>query len=125
MTDDKRSEADGHPGDGPAGSGDPADVLRRAARDVRAAAALQAFVPLSSEERERLADRAIEQVLGPATPASETAPRQWWRRRTVGVVGVATAALAAAVALLLVRPRSAEPLARYAMVVEGEQRARG
>src|SRR5579872_1784593 len=123
MSDDKRSRADGHPGQ-PAAAGDSTDVLRRAAHDVRAAAALQAFVPLSTQEREQLADRAIEHVLGPAAPrASEPVAPRWWRRRSVAVIGAATAALAAAIALLVVRgPRPAEPLARYAMVVEGEQR---
>jgi tetratricopeptide (TPR) repeat protein len=129
MSDDNRSGADGHPGDGPAAPDDPADeLLRRLARDVRATPALQAFVPLSREERARLADRAIEQVLGPVVPrASKTmAPRRWWRRPAVAIIGAATAALAAAIVLLLVfRPPAPEPLARYAMVVMGEQTTRG
>src|SRR5262252_5604154 len=104
MSDDKRSGADGHPGQ-PAAADDPADLLRRAAHDVRAAPALQAFVPLSTQEREQLADRAIEHVLGPVAPrASEpVAPQRWWRRRSVAITGAATAVLAAAIALLLVR----------------------
>src|SRR5688500_5439221 len=50
-------------------SGDPGgaddELLRRAAREIRASASLQALVPLSPEERERLADAAIEQAFGP------------------------------------------------------------
>lgn len=138
MSDDKRSDADGHPRARPDAPEDPEDdLLRRAARDVHTAAALQALVPLTPEERETLADRAIEQVLGPAVPrAIESArPRtgepvaaiRRSRRRAVVAVVAASTALAAAIALYVVArgARGAAPLAAYAMLVEGEQPARG
>src|SRR4051812_27356671 len=102
----------GDPGGAPAATDD--DVLRRAAREVRASSSLQALVPLSAAERERLADAAIEHALGapgaPA-PAGEPAvqvtaavtplvrPRSQARTRAVTAVVAASLALAAAVAL--------------------------
>jgi hypothetical protein len=115
------------------------DVLRRAAREVRASSSLQALVPLSAAERERLADAAIEHVLGAAgapAPASEPAvripaavtplgrPRS--RARAVTAVVAASLALAAAVALYVRGDRrAATPPATYAMIVAGEQPTRG
>jgi len=44
------------------------DILRRAAREIRASSSpsLHALVPLSPAEREQLADGAIEIALGPS-----------------------------------------------------------
>jgi tetratricopeptide (TPR) repeat protein len=180
-------------------SGDPGgaddELLRRAAREIRASASLQALVPLSPEEREQLADAAIEQAFGPIvarapalesaieparaaieparaaieparaaiepvrpaiepvrpaiesgrsapTPAAAAPPlpapapplpgvdvaplRPRRRARYVGAIAAASFALAAVVAVVLQGGRrTVPPLPAYAMVVEGEQRARG
>ena len=117
-----------------------ADLLRQAAREIRASRSLEALVPLSPSEREQLADAAIDRALGSALGASSTpspgepaAPpagvtplRPRSRGRTVAAVVVATAALAAALVLYLrTGTPPVEPLAGYAMVVEGERRTRG
>ncbi|HZJ66389.1 MAG TPA: hypothetical protein VFD36_22940, partial [Kofleriaceae bacterium] len=103
------------------------DVLLRAARDIRATPGLEAFVPLTPAEREQLADRAIAQVLGPES-APAPAPVAMRRRRRVPAY-IASVVAAAALAVVLVpylgRGRGAEPLATYAMQVEGEQTVRG
>jgi tetratricopeptide (TPR) repeat protein len=115
-------------------SGDPGDAdddpLRRAAQAIRASKSLQALVPLSASERERLADAAIEQALGapaariPAAGAPVLRPR--FGRRSVTTVVATTLALAAAVTLYVRGGgRAGAPLAGYAMIVEGEQQARG
>jgi tetratricopeptide (TPR) repeat protein len=147
MSEDKLPTAtSGDPAGDPAGAdaGDD-DLLRRAAREVRASPSLQALVPLSASEREQLADAAIARVLGVAgapapsrEPLSPRAPsprspaeivplrRSRSGARAVGVAIAATLALAAAVALYLAAGgRSVAPLAAYAMVVEGEQDTRG
>ena len=74
MSEDKLPKGtSGDPGGDPGGTDD--DLLRRAAREIRASPSLQALVPLSSSERERLADAAIERVLGEAkAPAASSEP---------------------------------------------------
>src|SRR5262245_56535018 len=115
-------------GAGQPGGPDANDILRRAASEVRATSALQAFVPLSSAERERVADAAIERALGPAGQSASPAPRfrrRFGARAAVAAV-VASLGLAAAVALVLLGGRhTVEPLATYTMVVEGENPERG
>ena len=124
------------------------DLLHRAACEIRASASLQALVPLSVSEREQLADQALTLALGaagaraePAVPTASSAssdaaatipvigaarrPRRF-RARTVGAIAAAAVALAAAAVVVVrggLRPEPA--LAAYAMVVEGEQHARG
>jgi len=117
------------PGGDPGGADD--DLLRRAAREIRATKSLQALVPLSASEREQLVDEAILRTFGAANaPAPRSAPplllRPRFRARSVKTVLTASFALAAAVALYLHDGRrSVEPLAAYSMVVEGEQSTRG
>ncbi|HEX7843102.1 MAG TPA: hypothetical protein VF469_36770, partial [Kofleriaceae bacterium] len=69
MGEDKLPKVGAGDPDGEPTAGD-ADLLGRAAREIRASAALQAFVPLSPAERERLADAAIECALDRALGAS-------------------------------------------------------
>ena len=108
----------------PGGADD--ELLRRAAHEVRASTALQALVPLSATEREQLADAAFERTLGATTPVGVPPLRPRLRARSVGLVAAAAVALAAVVALaLLGRGTTVPPLAKYAMVVEGEQHVRG
>jgi cellulose synthase operon protein C len=118
----------------PRGDPDQADdeLLRRAAREVRAAPGLRALVPLSAGEREQLASHAIELALRPASGsvrepsiASRVTALRPQRKRTLVIVVAATLGLAAAVALVLRGGPAVEPLASYAMVVEGEAAARG
>jgi len=138
MSEDKLPNAGAvDPGRDPGGVDD--DLLRRAAREIRASPSLQALVPLSASEREQLADAAIELARGAdgaPSPSSEPAPRipaagapllhPRFGARSVATVLAATFALAAAVALYLHGGRRAvEPLAAFAMVVEGEQPTRG
>lgn len=119
------------------------DILLRAAGEIRASKSLEAFVPLSASERERLADAAIERTLGAAgaepsgvpvgipvesgaaVAAITAARRSRFGARSAAIVVGSTVALAAAVALYVGTRRSVEPLAAYTMVVEGEQHARG
>jgi tetratricopeptide (TPR) repeat protein len=121
MSEDKPSSAgSGDPAGAPGGADE--DLLRRAAREIRASASLQALVPLSAAEREQLADAAIELARGRIAPPRR--PRLGSR----GVVGglAASFAVAAAIALYLHGGgRSIEPLARFAMDVEGERPTRG
>ena len=108
-------------------SGD-TDLLSRAAQEIRAAKGLQAFVPLSASEREQLADGAIARAgLRAEAPAAIPAPRLSWFRTRSAVAAVASAVALAALVAVYLRggQRAVEPLARYAMVVRGEQRARG
>jgi len=119
MSDDQLpTSAPGEPGGDP----DAADeLIRRATRALRTSPALPALMPLSTAEREQLADAAIDRVLGPPLPAIARRPRA----RVVATV-VATLAIAAVAALVLHGGRPAPaPLPAYAMIVEGEQRARG
>lgn len=116
------------------GEADPADasgddVLRRAAQEIRAAPALQAFVPLAADEREAITDRAFERVFGDLPEVgigARPAPPRRSRRlgRTAVVLGTALAAAAAIVLVI----RGGEPrasLAPFTMEVAGEQAARG
>ncbi|HEX8115497.1 MAG TPA: hypothetical protein VF516_47545, partial [Kofleriaceae bacterium] len=64
MSEDKRSPAGPRDGEADPADASGGDVLRRAAQEIRAAPALQAFVPLSADEREAITDRAIQRVLG-------------------------------------------------------------
>lgn len=136
MSEDKPPRAP--PGEPDASGGD--DVLRRAAAEIRASRSLEAFVPLSAAERERLADAAIEGVLGAARVSSEPAPsgpaasgpaatvplrRPRFRAGAVAAVVGSSVALAAALALYVASRRPVAPLAVYAMAVAGEQHARG
>jgi tetratricopeptide (TPR) repeat protein len=146
---DLPEDVPGDPGEDPGAADD--DVLRRAAREIRAAKSLQALVPLSASERERLTDAALDRTFGrtferipgrtleaASAPAPSTAPapripeagapvlRPRFGARSVGTVLAASLALAAAVALYFHDGRrSVEPLAAYSMVVEGEQSTRG
>lgn len=124
MSEDKAPEA---PPDAP--SGDDDDVLRLAARAIHGAESLRAFAPLTPAEREQLADAAFERATGGAatTTAGAAGASPLRPRRRVQVALVGMAALAAAVALVVMRGSDppVEPLAAYAMTVEGEQRTRG
>src|SRR3954471_6872901 len=95
MSEDKRSPAG--PREGEADPADPSDdVLRRAAQEIRAAPALQAFVPLSADEREAIADRAIQRAH--AAPV-----RRRLRPRAAAALGLGAALAAAAAVVLVVR----------------------
>jgi cellulose synthase operon protein C len=122
MSEDKplTSSSDGEPSDkGAEGE----DVLARAAHEIRASARLQALVPLSLAERERLVDLAIDRAQR-AAPAPILRPRFGARQVTFALAGVVALAAAVVLYVRLGRP-SVKPLAAYAMVVEGEQAARG
>ncbi|HEX4422334.1 MAG TPA: CHAT domain-containing protein [Kofleriaceae bacterium] len=121
MTDDKLPEDLA----GAAGGTDDDDVLRRAAREIRGSQALSALVPLSSAEREQLADQAIERATGQAIGQAMAAVIPL-RRRRAAVIAVAAAGLALAAGVAIyVRTARVAPLPTYAMVVAGEQRTRG
>lgn len=129
MSEDKSSPG---PRDGtadPADARGDGDVLRRAAQEIRATPALQAFVPLSADEREAIADRAIQRVLGDAPQVGldpRPAPRRSRRVGPRAAVVLGTALAAAAAIVLVVRGgEHRAPLTPFTMVVTGEQATRG
>lgn len=127
------------------GRDDAADLLRRAAAELRGMKELEAFVPLTAAERASLVDDVMASVMARETASASTepaapvtapastgpaAPILPLRRRPTArlVVGaaVAVAALAATLALLLRgREHGAAPLVAYEMTVEGERETRG
>jgi tetratricopeptide (TPR) repeat protein len=130
MSEDKRSPAGPRENEADPADTSGGDVLRRAAQQIRAAPALQAFVPLSADEREAIADRAIQRVLGdPPQRASDPRPAPPRRSRRLGpraaVVLGTTLAAAAAIVLVVRGGEQRAALAPFTMVVAGEQAARG
>jgi cellulose synthase operon protein C len=135
--DDQDDDVDAGLDAAPDGDDGDDEVLRRAARAIHGTTSLQAFAPLTASEREQVAEAAFQRVTDGAAPARVTGdagsaagvsplrPRR--RVRSFAIVALAATVAVAATVALVVRGGgpTAEPLARYAMTVEGEQRTRG
>lgn len=114
--------SDDHP-DHDAAPGDE-DLLRRAAREIRATPSLRAFAPLSADERAALVDAALGAA---GEPDLAVTPIRARRKRLVFAAGGALAVAAAAVLWLRATGTapSIDPLVHYELAVEGEKATRG